>query len=52
MTAGEDELRFTFEAALGAAFHCADPNPEAYEIDYEERLKMELKRGPTGGGCG
>jgi rhodanese-related sulfurtransferase len=52
ISGGEDELSFTFEAALGAAFHCADPNPDAYEIEYEERLKLELKRGPTGGGCG
>jgi rhodanese-related sulfurtransferase len=48
----EDELRFTFEAALGGAYHCSDPDPHEFEIEYEERLKLELKRGPTGGGCG
>jgi rhodanese-related sulfurtransferase len=48
----DDELAFTFEAALGAAYHCAEPHPDDYELEYEERLKLELKRGPTGGGCG
>ncbi len=49
---GEDELRFTFAEALGAAYHCAEPDPHEYNLEYEERLKMELKRAPTGGGCG
>jgi hypothetical protein len=49
---GEDKLRFTFEQALGAAYHCAEPDPHDYDLEYEERLKLELKRGPTGGGCG
>jgi rhodanese-related sulfurtransferase len=48
----EDELAFTFDAALGAAYRCAEPHPEDYDLEYEERLKLELKRGPTGGGCG
>jgi rhodanese-related sulfurtransferase len=48
----DDQLTFTFEAALGAAYHCAEPDPHQYELEYEERLKLELKRGPTGGGCG
>lgn len=48
----DDQLAFTFEAALGAAYHCAEPDPHQYELEYEERLKLELKRGPTGGGCG
>jgi len=48
----DDSLAFTFEAALGAAYHCAEPDPDHYDLEYEERLKLELKRGPTGGGCG
>ncbi|TFH37134.1 MAG: sulfurtransferase [Anaerolineales bacterium] len=48
----DDSLAFTFEAALGAAYHCAEPDPDLYDLEYEERLKLELKRGPTGGGCG
>jgi rhodanese-related sulfurtransferase len=48
----DDTLAFTFEAALGAAYHCAEPDPNQYELEYEERLELELKRGPTGGGCG
>ena len=48
----EDELRYDFAAALGAAFPAADPDPHEFELDYEKKIKLELKRGPTGGGCG
>lgn len=48
----DDHLAFTFDAALGAAYHCAEPDEEEFDLEYEERLKLELKRGPTGGGCG
>ncbi|MGD8553567.1 MAG: rhodanese-like domain-containing protein, partial [Anaerolineales bacterium] len=49
---GEDELRYAFDAALGARYNCSEPDPDHYELDYEERLKLEIKRGPMGGGCG
>lgn len=48
----EDQLRYDFEAAFGAAYMAADPDPHRWEIEYEPRLKLELKRGPLGGGCG
>jgi hypothetical protein len=51
-TAGQDELRFTFEAALGGAFPASDPNPHEHEFDFEPKIKLEKKRGPTGCGCG
>lgn len=51
-TAGQDELRFTFEAALGGAFPASDPDPHEHEFDFEPKIKLEKKRGPTGGGCG
>lgn len=49
---GEDELRFAFSAALGSAYASADPMPHEFELEYIPRIKLELKRGPTGGGCG
>ncbi|MGD8633621.1 MAG: YeeE/YedE thiosulfate transporter family protein [Anaerolineales bacterium] len=49
---GEDELRYKFVAALGSAYNCSEPDPEDYELEYEQRLKLEIKRGPMGGGCG
>ena len=48
----EDDVAFTFEAALGVAYHCAEPDSNHIELEYEERFKLELKRSPTGGGCG
>ncbi len=52
-TAGNDELRFAFKAALGAAYSCSEPKPGDFEeLEYEPRLKLEIKRGPMGGGCG
>jgi rhodanese-related sulfurtransferase len=50
--AATDEIAFAFAAALGASYNAADPDPEAFEIEYEPKIKLELKRGPVGGGCG
>jgi len=49
---GDDTLRYEFAAALGAAHAAAYPDPHEYDLQFEPRLKLELKRGPTGGGCG
>ena len=49
---GDDELRYAFSAALGGAFPASDPDYQDYEFAYEPKIKLELKRGPTGGGCG
>lgn len=49
---GEDQLRYEFEAAVGGAYPAADPDPHQWELDYEPRLKLQIKRGPVGGGCG
>jgi rhodanese-related sulfurtransferase len=49
---GEDQLRYGFNAALGSAYASADPMPNEFELEYEPKIKLELKRGPTGGGCG
>jgi rhodanese-related sulfurtransferase len=48
----EEELRCEFAAALGSAFPASDPDAHSYEIEYESKIKLELKRGPLGGGCG
>lgn len=48
----EDQLRYDFEAAVGSAYTAADPDPYRWELEYEPRLKLEIKRGPLGGGCG
>ncbi len=49
----DEELHYEFTAALGASCPAAYPEPEHFEdIEYTPKIKMELKRAPTGGGCG
>ena len=49
----DEELRFQFTSALGSSCPAAYPEPEHYEhLEYESKIKMELKRAPSGGGCG
>lgn len=50
--AGEGELRYEFASALGAAYQIADPEFHEYELEFTPKIKMELKRAPSGGGCG
>jgi hypothetical protein len=50
---GDDEqLRYLFGAALGAAYRSADPDPHEYELEYTPKIKLEMKRAPISGGCG
>jgi hypothetical protein len=49
---GEDILRFRFDVALGSRHPAAHPNFHDYELEYIPKVKLELKRGPTAGGCG
>jgi rhodanese-related sulfurtransferase len=48
----EDELNYDFTAALGAGCPAAYPDVEEFEVEYEAKIKLELKRAPSGGGCG
>jgi len=50
--AEDDKLRYEFAAALGAAFPAADPDPHQFEAEFIPKIKLELKRAPSGGGCG
>ena len=47
-----DQPAFRFDAALGSRQPAAEPNPEAFEIEFEPKVKLELKRAPASGGCG
>ncbi|HKJ27613.1 MAG TPA: YeeE/YedE thiosulfate transporter family protein, partial [Anaerolineales bacterium] len=52
MLSGED-MTHTFDAALGDQYPAATPDPELIEeIEFTPKLKLELKKGPSGGGCG
>lgn len=48
----DDTLEFSFPSALGSRYAAAEPNPEAFEFEYESKVKLEIKRGPASGGCG
>jgi rhodanese-related sulfurtransferase len=50
--AGSDELCYIFDSAVGSRNLAAEPDPHAYELEYTPRVQMELKRAPSGGGCG
>ena len=48
---GDDEPAYRFELAIGARHPAAEPLPHG-EAEFEPKVKLELKRAPTGGGCG
>ena len=48
-----DRLQYSFPAALGDRYECADPSPIEYEkLEFEPRIQLQLKRDKSGGGCG
>jgi hypothetical protein len=50
---GKDQLGYIFPAALGSSYESCDPNPIEYEeLEFEAKIKLELKRDKSGGGCG
>jgi hypothetical protein len=50
--AGGDQLKYTFTAALGARYPAASPHAEQFDLEYESKVVLQLKRGPASGGCG
>ncbi len=52
-TAGEDQLRYAFPAALGDRYKSCAPNPiENEHLKFQPRIVLQLKRDKSGGGCG
>ncbi len=49
---GDDQLGYTFAAALGGRHLAANPNPHDFDLQYTSKVKLELKQAPTSGGCG
>ena len=50
---GEDQPGYIFPAALGSRYESCDPSPLEYEgLEFEAKIKLELKRDQSGGGCG
>ena len=50
--AEDEELQYEFDAALGSNCPAAYPDHEQYELEYEKKIQLDLKRAPVGGGCG
>ena len=49
---GDEALHYSFPAALGTRLPAATPDPHSYELEYTPKIKLDVKRGPGGGGCG
>ena len=48
-----DQLAYIVPVALGDNYESCDPNPQEYEdLEFEEKIVLELKRDKSGGGCG
>jgi hypothetical protein len=43
---------YRFDTAIGSRHPAAEPNPVAFELEFEPKVKLELKRAAQGGGCG
>ena len=51
--AGDDQLGIVLPAALGSRYESCSPNPIEYEsLEFEAKIKLQLKRDKSGGGCG
>jgi rhodanese-related sulfurtransferase len=49
----KDQLEYVFPSALGSKYASCDPSPIEYEnLDFVAKIKLELKRDKSGGGCG
>jgi hypothetical protein len=49
---GNDNLLYTFPAALGDRYLAAAPSPEEWKLDFMPKIKLQLNRDKSGGGCG
>lgn len=49
---GDDELGYVFPIAYGSTHPAATPHADRYALEYESHVVLNIKRGPTAGGCG
>ncbi len=48
-----DDPAYVFPAAIGARYLCSDPNPIEFEnLQFTPKIKLQLQRDKSGGGCG
>jgi rhodanese-related sulfurtransferase len=51
-TVGDDQLRYSFNAALGDRYIASDPVPYEWKLEYTPKIQLQRLRGVSGGGCG
>lgn len=49
---GTDQLHYIFASAIGDRYTAADPNVHEMKLEFIPKIKLQNKKGPTGGGCG
>lgn len=49
---GDDTLCWSFPAALGDRFEASDPSLHAWHLEYVPKVKLQIQRDKSGGGCG
>ena len=49
---GDDQLHYIFVSAIGDRYTAADPNVHEMKLEFIPKIKLQNKKGPTGGGCG
>lgn len=47
-----DTLRYAFPAALGDRYASAAPVPHEWQIEFIPKVKLQIQRDKSGGGCG
>jgi 3-mercaptopyruvate sulfurtransferase SseA len=52
ISADDDHLKYAFSAALGARYPAARPPADAVTPEFEPKVKLQTRRGASGGGCG
>ncbi len=49
---GYETINYVFPAALGDRYEAAAPNPHEWDLEYLPKIKLQLQRDKSGGGCG
>jgi hypothetical protein len=50
--AGLDALAYRFTSARGSRYEAAFPNIHDWELEFTPKIKLQIKRDKSGGGCG
>jgi hypothetical protein len=49
---GNDTLAFTFPSALGSRYLASFPSAHEWDLEFTPRIKLQIQRDKSGGGCG